>query len=224
MANWDILLLDISASMIENKKDLINGFNNLINEQKREKSDNLFTVITFNNKVELFKQDKFENFEVIDSTDIIPKGTTALYDAIGNAYDMILENKKYTNITLTVITDGLENSSKFYTIDTLNYKKNQIDKNKTVKMVFIGADISCITGEHITLHASQSVNCGGNIHRALEIASRTMSSQREGSEYIPDECVSLNVNPVTPLVMKRSRSCNSSEPPKVKRCKSMCKH
>lgn len=224
MANWDILLLDKSGSMMQNKKDLIEGFNELVNEQKKEESDNLFTVFTFNNEVELFKEDKFENFEKIDNTDIITKGSTALYDAIGNAYDMILENKMYKNITLTVITDGQENSSKFYTIDTLNDKKKQIDENFTIKMVFIGADISCITGENITLHASQSVDCRGDIYRALRIASRTMSSQRDGSEYIPEESISQGVNPVTPLVMKRSRSCNSGDPPKVKRCKSICKY
>ena len=129
MTNWDILLLDKSGSMINNKNDLIVGFNELVNEQKKEKSDNLFTVFTFNNKVELLKEDKFQNFEEIDNTSIITKGTTALYDAIGKAYDMILENKLYTNITLTVITDGLENSSKFYTIDMLNDKKGKSMKN-----------------------------------------------------------------------------------------------
>ena len=154
MANWDILLLDKSGSMMQNKKDLIEGFNELVNEQKKEGSDNLFTVFTFNNEVELFKEDKFENFEKIKCTDIITKGSTALYDAIGNAYDMILENKMYRNITLTVITDGQENSSKFYTIDTLNDKKKQIDENFTIKMMFIGTDISCITEENITFNVS----------------------------------------------------------------------
>lgn len=221
MANWDILLLDKSGSMMQNKKDLIEGVNELVNEQKKEGSDNLFTVFTFNNEVELFKEDKFENFEKIDNTDIIIKGTTALYDAIGNAYDMILENKMYRNITLTVITDGQENSSKFYTIDTLNDKKKQIDENFTIKMVFIGADISCITGENITLHASQNIDCRGDIYRALRIASRTMSSQRNGDEYIPEESISQRVNPVTPLVMKRSRSCNFGAPLKVKSCSSI---
>tara|TARA_B100001769_G_scaffold164213_1_gene129075 strand:+ start:141 stop:809 length:669 start_codon:yes stop_codon:yes gene_type:complete len=221
MTNWDILLLDKSGSMIDNKTDLINGFNELVNEQKKEESGNLFTVLTFNNEVELFKEGKFQNFQEIDNNSIITKGSTALYDAIGNAYDMILKNKMYTNITLTVITDGLENSSKFYTIDMLNDKKKQIDEKYTIKMVFIGADISCITEEHIALHASQSVDCSGNIHRALRIASRTMSSQREGIEYVPEE--SIQVNPVTPLIMKRSRSCNSAEVPKLKRCKTICK-
>ena len=192
MANWDILLLDKSGSMMQNKKDLIEGFNELVNEQKKEGSDNLFTVFTFNNEVELFKEDKFENFEKIKCTDIITKGSTALYDAIGNAYDMILENKMYRNIT--------------------------------IKMMFIGTDISCITEENITLNASQSVDCRGDIHRALRIASRTMSSQRDGREYIPEESISQGVNPVTPLVMKRSRSCNSGDPPKVKRCRSIYKY
>ena len=59
MSDWDILLLDISGSMTKSKNDLINGFNELVNEQQKEKGDNLFTVLTFNDEVELFKEDKF---------------------------------------------------------------------------------------------------------------------------------------------------------------------
>jgi len=224
MANWDILLLDKSASMTRNKKDIINGFNELINEQKKEESENLFTVLTFNHEVEFFKEDKFQNFKIIDNDDITTEGTTALYDAIGNAYDMILENKKYTKITLTIITDGLENSSKFYTIDKLDDKKKQIDQNYTIKMVFIGTDTSCISEENVTLHASHRVQCEGDIHRALRIASRTMSSHRTDSEYIPEESISLGTNPITPLVIKRGGSCDSRDAPKIKRCRSMCKY
>ena len=217
MSNWDILVLDKSGSMFQNKKDLINGFNELVSEQKQEKSTNLFTVITFNDVVEVFMEESFPNVSEIKESDIITKGTTALLDAIGEVYDMILNNDKYTNVTLTVITDGHENSSKIYTIDTLNEKKKLIDNKYTLKMVFIGADISCVTNNEVNSHATQSVDCSRNIHKALRIASRTMSSSREGSQYIPEGIV--DINPVTPLVMKRSFSSTHERPPKVKRCK-----
>jgi uncharacterized protein YegL len=220
MSYWDILVLDKSGSMFHNKKDLINGFNDLVSEQKQEKSTNLLTVITFNDVVEIFMEETFPNVSEIKESDIITKGTTALLDAVGEVYDMILTNDKYTNITLTVITDGHENSSKNYTIDTLNEKKKLIDNKYTLKMVFIGADISCVTNNEVNSHTTQSVDCSGNIHEALRIASRTMSSGREGSQYIPEGIV--DINPVTPLVMKRSFSSTNERPPKVKRCKTFC--
>ena len=104
MTSWDILVVDKSGSMIDNKKNITKGFNELISSQKNEMSDNLFTVFTFNDTVELFIEDKFKNVQFIDDTDIVLSGTTALYDAIGNAYDAIIKNKVYKNITLTVIT------------------------------------------------------------------------------------------------------------------------
>ncbi len=220
MSDWDILVLDKSGSMFKNKQDLVDGFNNLVLEQKEEKSTNLFTVITFNDVVEVFKEEIFPNVSEIKDSDIITKGTTALLDAVGEVYDMILNNDKYTKITLTVITDGQENSSRNYTIETLNEKKKLIDKKYTLNMVFIGADISCVTENEVNTHASQSVDCSGNIQEALRIASRTMSSGRDGSQYIPEGIVDLN--PVTPLVMKRSFSCTNERPPKVKRCKTFC--
>ena len=203
MSDWDILLLDISGSMTKSKNDLINGFNELVNEQQKEKGDNLFPVLTFNDEVEEFKEDKFKNFKAISGLDIITEGTTALYDAIGNAYDMILENKKHKSVTLTVITDGLENGSKIYTIDVLNNKKKEVDKFYTIEMVFIGTDISCITGDTIELHASQRIDCDGNIHKALRIASREMSSRRDSARYTQDESCLLSVKSQG---LKRSRS------------------
>ena len=221
MSNWDILVLDKSASMFKNKKDLIDGFNNLVLEQQAEKSTNLLTVITFNNRVEVFKEETFPNVSKIEDSDIITKGSTALLDAVGKVYDMILNNDNYTNITLTIITDGQENSSKNYSIDNLNDMKKLIDEKYTLNMIFIGADISCVTENEVNAHASQSVDCSGNIQNALRIASRTMSSGRVGSQYIPNGIV--EPNPVTPLVMKRSFSSTNERSPKVKKCKTFCK-
>jgi len=221
MSNWDILVLDKSASMCKNKKDLIDGFNNLVLEQQAEKSTNLLTVITFNNNVEVLKEETFPNVSKIEDSNIITEGSTALLDAVGEVYDMILNNDNYTNITITIITDGQENSSKNYTIDNLNERKKLIDEKYTLNMIFIGADISCLTENEVNAHASRSVDCSGNIQHALRIASRTMSSGRDGSQYTPEGIVELNR--VTPLEIKRSFSSTNERPSKVKRCKTFCK-
>lgn len=220
MSEWDILVLDKSGSMNSNKNDLIDGFNNLVSEQKKENSTNKFTVISFNETVEVIKDDTFPNVSFIESKDLILKGTTALYDAIGYAYDLILKNTDYTNINLTVITDGIENSSKIYTKYTLNDLKNSINEKFTFKMIFIGTDSSCLIDDEINLHATQSIECSGSIQKALKIASRTMSSTRDGSQYIPEGIV--ETNPVTPLVLKRSFSSSDEKPPIIKKCKTYC--
>jgi len=220
MANWDILLLDKSASMISSKNEMIKGFNELVREQKSQNSTNLFTVITFNQEVEILKEETFPNVKEIEGADIMLKGSTALLDAVGTAYDMILKNEKYTDINMTIITDGLENSSNIYTFDLLDSKKEMIDKKYKLNIVFIGADISCINKNAVNRHATQSVDYSGDIQEALRIASRSMSSQREGSNYVPKGLVENNT--VTPLIMKRSASHLNETPPRVKRCKTFC--
>jgi uncharacterized protein YegL len=207
--------------MFKNKKDLIDGFNNLLLEQQAEKSTNLLTVITFNHKVEIFKEEIFPKLTKIEGSDIITGGSTSLIDAVGEVYDMILNNDNYKNITLTVITDGQENSSINYTIDNLNERKKLIDKNYNLNMIFIGANISCISDNEVNTHASYRVNCSGNIRNALRIASRNMSSGRENSQYVPEETVEQNH--VTPLVIKRSFSSTNKVTPGIKRCKTFCK-
>ena len=174
MSDWDILLLDTSGSMIINRDSLVDGFNHLVAEQKKLKPTGLFTVSTFNSSVELFKEDTFSNFTEVTGDDFMLTGTTALYDAVGCAYDMILKND-YKNVTLTVITDGSENSSVLYNIDSLNNKRESVGKKCTLNMTFIGTDISCITEGPVVGHARKSFDTQGDIYNAFRLASREIS-------------------------------------------------
>ena len=213
---WDILIVDKSASMIHNIEDIKKGFNELIKEQTEQESENRFTVIAFNTNVEILSDDIFVNtLDVIDELTNV-KGLTALLDAIGEAYSLILEQTDIKDITLTVITDGQENSSKHYTISELDNLKKDIDKDYNLKMTFIGADKDCLYGNPIALHAHVSLSCEGNLLGAMRTASSSMSSQREGTDYIPEGIVDISQNKVSstdksPLLMKRSMTLSSND-------------
>ena len=131
MENWDIIVIDKSASMLPNITKIIEGFNNLVIEQKNQGSINKFTVIGFNSFVEIMKNEKFPDVSHLKESDLVLKGSTALLDAMGNVYDMIYSNKKvkngaYKTVNITIITDGFENSSKFYTLEDLDEKIPQL--------------------------------------------------------------------------------------------------
>lgn len=205
---WDILIVDKSASMIHNIEDIKKGFNELMEEQMKQDSKNRFTVIAFNTDVEILSDDIFANtLDVIDELTNV-KGLTALLDAIGKAYNLILKQKENKDITLTVITDGQENSSKNYNVSELDDLKKEIDKDYNLKMTFIGADKDCVYGNPISLHANISVSCEGNLLGAMRTASRTMSSQRESTDYTPEGVVNISssdiVSKVKTPIMKRS--------------------
>ena len=204
---WDILIVDKSASMIHNIEDIKKGFNELMEEQMKQESENRFTVIAFNTDVEILSDEIFAKTpDVIDELTNV-KGVTSLLDAIGKAYDLILKQKENKDITLTIITDGQENSSKHYNVSELDNLKKEIDKDYNLKMTFIGADKDCLYGNPIALHANLSVSCEGNLLGAMRTASRTMSSQRESTDYTPEGVVNISssdiVSTVKTPIMKR---------------------
>tara|TARA_B100000965_G_scaffold243092_1_gene204026 strand:+ start:2509 stop:3192 length:684 start_codon:yes stop_codon:yes gene_type:complete len=210
---WDILIVDKSASMVHNISDIKRGFSELIEEQMKQESENRFTVIAFNTDVEILTDDIFVN--TIDVKDEITNvnGLTALLDAIGQAYELILKQTENKDITLTVITDGQENCSKKYTISELDKLKKEIDKDYNLKMTFIGADKDCIYGNPISLHANLSVSCEGNLLKAMRTASSSMSSQRDGTDYTPEGVIDISSSDInytvkTPI-MKRSSTHSS---------------
>ena len=173
-------------------------------------------MIAFNTNVEILSDDIFVNtLDVIDELTNV-KGLTSLLDAIGKAYDLILKQTDTKDVTLTVITDGQENSSRHYTISQLDYLKKEIDKDYNLKMTFIGADKDCLYGNPIALHAHVSLSCEGNLLGAMRTASSSMSSQREGTDYIPEGIVDISQNKVSsinkgPLLMKRSMTLSSDD-------------
>jgi len=210
---WDILIVDKSASMIHNIEDIKKGFNELMEEQMKQESENRFTVIAFNTDVEILSDEIFAKTpDVIDEL-INVKGLTSLLDAIGKAYDLILKQEENKDITLTIITDGQENSSKHYNVSELDNLKKEIDKDYNLKMTFIGADKDCLYGNPIALHANLSVSCEGNLLGAMRTASRTMSSQRESTDYTPEGVVNISssdiVSTVKTPIMKRSSTLSS---------------
>lgn len=212
---WDILIVDKSASMIHNIEDIKKGFNELIKEQTEQESENRFTVIAFNTDVQILSDDIFPNtLDVIDELTNV-KGLTSLLDAIGKAYSLILKQTDVKDITLTIITDGQENSSRYYNINVLDKLKENIDKDYNLKMTFIGADKDCLYGNPIALHACVSLSCEGNLLGAMRTASSSMSSQREGTDYTPEGVVNISSNDIVYTIkspiMKRSATISSDD-------------
>jgi len=202
-SKWDILVLDRSSSMIHNIDKIKVGFTDLVKEQKEQGSTNRFIVVGFNTDVEIIRDEIFPNVSDLTQDDVYTKGRTALLDAVGTVYDMILENSEKKDVLITVITDGMENSSKKYTFETLNEKKKLLDENNNVTIVFIGADIDCLKNNILLHHVSQSVNVNGNMLQAMRTVSKSMSSQRENTDYVPEGTIDvsqISVNSYTPML------------------------
>lgn len=226
MPIWNILVLDKSASMRSQKYTLINEYNKLVKEQIEQGSQDKFTVIGFNSEVNILKDERFPNVSIMEEKDFDTDGCTALLDAIGAVYDIILGDTEYDDITITVITDGMENSSKIFTSESLNEIRMEIDRHYNINFLFIGSDISCLQNNVLMNHVSHSINYDGDISLAIRTASRTMSSQRDGLDFVPEGVV--NVTPCESLneqlnLVSFKRQHSSVEPPHVSRCEKLCR-
>jgi hypothetical protein len=219
MKAWDILIIDKSSSMTPNRKLIQIGYAKLIDEQIEQKSENRFTLIGFNTEVKLIKDEYFPEVSDLKDNDFFTSGCTALLDAVGVAYNLIKDDDECTNITITIITDGMENSSKEYTYKSLDDLRKELNVSKKIKMVFIGTDCSCIKQNSISNQADFAINCSGDFALAMRTASRTMSSTRDNSIENELKIQSQNsFNDETDTSLKRQTSFIVS-PPKIKRSK-----
>lgn len=103
-----ILIADRSGSMYSIQKDAQGGINTFIAEQKNLGNANL-TFIEFDGEIDaVYKQTDIKD---VSDYELIPRGSTALYDAIGytlaNADGITTTGKKI----VVIVTDGGENAS-----------------------------------------------------------------------------------------------------------------
>jgi uncharacterized protein with von Willebrand factor type A (vWA) domain len=142
-----ICVIDKSGSMDCVKDDVIGGFNNFIDEQKKLKDIANLTLTLFDTNYEIINKSKdIKTIDKLDNKTYCPGGCTALLDAVGKSIDEVSKGieldkkgKVKQKILMVIATDGQENSSK-------EYKKQQIvDKIKEKKeqgweFVFLGAN------------------------------------------------------------------------------------
>lgn len=114
-----IVIMDRSGSMTGLRQDAIGGFNTFIADQKKVEGNATVTLVQFDNEYNVCYSDvPLMNVKNMTDLDFIPRGSTALLDAIGRTVNEM--NAKGCphcdgkNIYV-IITDGEENASKEFT-------------------------------------------------------------------------------------------------------------
>jgi len=121
-----ICILDRSGSMSSIMSDSIGGFNTFLKQQKELKDEATLTVALFDDKYELLYDDvNIKKVEELTNKIWYPRGTTALYDAIGKTINAVkatharLGDEAPAKVLVCIVTDGLENASKEYKLDDI---------------------------------------------------------------------------------------------------------
>lgn len=121
-----ILLIDESGSMYSQRLEIIDAINITINSQKKLQSGNIiFDVFRFNDRIKHQVSKPLKLINSLTTNDYSPRGSTALYDAIGYSINKYQSEK---DVVMIIATDGMENASREYShtsmLSLINQQRN----------------------------------------------------------------------------------------------------
>jgi hypothetical protein len=194
-----ICIIDRSGSMEPITTESIDGFNNFLNEQKREEGTASVTLYLFNSNLSLI----YENLSInsspyLDQKNYIPNGGTALLDAIGTVIDSTgvrlsktPEPNRPEKVLICILTDGEENQSRIYNRAEILKKITHQTVNYNWIFVFLGANQDSFS-EAEKIGISKDYTSGFNSSKTGTTAgfkklSKMTSSARKGEKFIDDE-------------------------------------
>lgn len=147
-----VFILDKSGSMANMVKDVVGGFNAMIEKQKRIEGEMLVSVVLFaNDQTVLYDRVPISEIKPLTENNYPVGGCTALLDAIGGAIHHIGNVHKYarkedvpTKTLFIITTDGMENASHRYSSERVKAMIRHEEEIYGWEFMYMAADISSI--------------------------------------------------------------------------------
>lgn len=185
-----VFILDRSGSMGGVESDVIGGFNNLLEKQKRENGECYVTTVLFDDKISLLHNRKaIRDVEPITTREYTIGGTTALYDALGGAVARQVElqrtlpsKEKADKVIFAIITDGYENASRKFSAEAVKKMVKYQIEEWGWEFLFLGANIDAAeVAKDIGVAAERAVDfvCdGGGLGLGYDAVDRAVRNVR----------------------------------------------
>jgi len=117
-----ISIVDRSGSMQSILDDAIGGFNTFLAAQQRQPGQAKRSLILFDNEYQVVHQAvDIQQVEPLNQDTYVPRGSTALLDAVGKTIDAVgerlaatPESERPSQVIVSILTDGYENASQTY--------------------------------------------------------------------------------------------------------------
>lgn len=143
------IVLDRSGSMSHGADDTIGGFNKFLDDQKTAPGTATISLHQFDHEFQtLINAKAIQSAEHLSSKTFVPRGQTALLDAIGRAIkdtgsrlENSAEHDRAEKVVFVIITDGMENASHEFSHSKV---REMIEHQKTKyswEFVFLGAEL-----------------------------------------------------------------------------------
>ena len=186
------VVLDRSGSMACLVDEVIGAFNTFVDEQQQIAGQASFSLVQFDDRYEVYL-DAVDLAKVgrLDRTTYVPRGMTALYDAVGRAIvatgtrlAALDEAERPDKVVFLIQTDGEENASHEYDAATLQAMIRHQQDKYAWEFVFLGANIDAgSVAEEIGIardNALQYANNADGTRAAFAAVSDNLAGFRRG--------------------------------------------
>lgn len=187
-------IIDRSGSMAGKETDTIGGINTTIDQLKHDLEEehnteaNLSIKFFDHEEYYLMESKPIKNINLLNHSDLQPRGQTALYDAMGKSLQKFINMKNnnadsFDSCVIYVATDGYENVSKIYNSYNLSELINQA-KEKNIELLYLAANQDAILeAQKFGLSSSNAINYSenrSNTEAVYRSAASAVSRNRRG--------------------------------------------
>jgi len=221
-----VAIIDRSGSMCGKEADTVGGINSTLDiirqDLKPGERVNVSIKLFDHEERLLIRSLNIEDVRPLELRQFVPRGQTALYDAIGSSLTYFMEKKlhepnSYTKCLIYVATDGCENCSKKFNAQTLKKLITSAQESYNIELMYLGANQDAILeASKIGIEEGHAINYSetkeeceavyrslGNVVNRQRSCAPTAFTQVERSQ---------SYQPTTPPPTVRS-----NEPPRLRR-------
>lgn len=190
-----LVVLDRSGSMNAVREATIGGLNQFFQDQTTVPGDVRLTLVQFDDRYEVFRQNvDLKTMPLLTQVDFLPRGWTALYDAIGRGMTdlgeelaKLPEEQRPGQVIVVIQTDGQENASHTFSQSQIfDMIKHQTDKYSW-KFIFLGANQDAYATSRqlgVPLNMTLSYNANAvSSAKVFQATSQQVANTRSGGTY-----------------------------------------
>jgi len=187
-----VAIIDRSGSMHGKVSDAVGGINASVDELKKNKSDDdeiLFSLKIFDHHQNLLIRHKnITDVEKLKESEFVPRGQTALYDAIYSSLVYFMEKKlkdptSFDSCIFYVATDGLENASKITSEKLKDMVTAAAEPIYNISILYLGSNQDSIEeAQKMGINEGQAINYSEkteNVESVYRGVARVISDSRK---------------------------------------------
>jgi len=192
-------ILDRSGSMASMTNAAISGFNEFLKAQQATVDDHgqpipaTFTLILFDHEyLPAYNRQDIQTVRPLTLETYVPRGSTALLDAIGRTIDHIgaelaatPEADRPAKVVIAILTDGEENASRQFSMEAINQRITHQTEKYQWEFMFLGANQDAIaTAARMGIHSHHAATFAADaddLKAGTDVFAKRISTSRKAA-------------------------------------------